>query len=79
MKQSYRSVYAEAIDTSLWRHSRRVFHNLCGIGLAAWTTCLYRQAVYKIEAASLFCTKPAADDDTLYPSDHVGMLVNIEV
>ncbi|HMT20146.1 MAG TPA: hypothetical protein PKE20_02685, partial [Promineifilum sp.] len=36
-------------------------------------------AVYRVVRAAFFCDKPAAEDDTLYPSDHVGLLVGLEV
>jgi endonuclease/exonuclease/phosphatase family metal-dependent hydrolase len=36
-------------------------------------------AVYRVTRAEIFCDRAAADDDTLYPSDHVGLLVSLEV
>jgi endonuclease/exonuclease/phosphatase family metal-dependent hydrolase len=36
-------------------------------------------AVYRVEKAFLFCNRPAESDDTLYPSDHVGVAAKLEV
>jgi len=35
--------------------------------------------VYRVTGASIFLDKPAPDDETLYPSDHVGLLIGLEV
>lgn len=36
-------------------------------------------AVYRVTKAGLFADKAAFDNDSLYPSDHVGLLVGLEV
>ncbi len=36
-------------------------------------------AVYKVTGAAIFGDKSAPDDDTLYPSEHVGLLIGLEV
>ncbi len=79
MRQSYRSVYAEA-------HGRDP--------LATYPTNLLQPqpvlaecldyvfispAVYRVTTAAIFADKPAVDDDKLYPSDHVGLMVGLEV
>jgi endonuclease/exonuclease/phosphatase family metal-dependent hydrolase len=79
MRQSYRSAYAE-------KHGRDP--------LATFPTYLVQPpmprafcldyvflspAVYRVANARLFCDKPATHDDTLYPSDHVGLIVELEV
>jgi len=46
-----------------------------------WSGCLdyifLSQAVNRVVAARLFCNRPSASDPYLYPSDHVGLLVEI--
>jgi endonuclease/exonuclease/phosphatase family metal-dependent hydrolase len=46
-----------------------------------WTGCLdyiFVSSNIKVTAAHFFCDKPAADDNTLYPSDHVGLVATLE-
>lgn len=79
MKQSYRSAYAEMVG----REPLATFPTCLPQPLLNWSGCLdyvfVSPAVYTIAAASLFCTESAVEDDTLYPSDHVGVLVRLEV
>lgn len=79
IKQSYRSAYAEVVG----REPLATFPTCLPQPLLDWSGCLdyvfVSPAVYTIAAASLFCTEHAAEDDTLYPSDHVGLLVRLEV
>lgn len=79
MKQSYRSAYAERYG----REPLATFPTCLPQPLLDWSGCLdyvfVSPAVYTIAAADLFCTEPAAEDDTLYPSDHVGIFVTLEV
>jgi endonuclease/exonuclease/phosphatase family metal-dependent hydrolase len=47
-----------------------------------WAACLdyiFVSSAVRITAVSLFCHHPDPDDDTLYPSDHVGLLATIEI
>lgn len=79
MRQSYRSAYAEfkgrdplaTFPTSLVREP------------LDWAGCLdyvfVSPAVYKVTGAAIFLDRPAPDDDTLYPSDHVGLIIGLEV
>ena len=78
MRHSFRSAYAEV-------HGRDP--------LATFPTALYEAeeaavcldyifvspAVLNVSAATLFCDQPDSEDDTLYPSDHVGLLATLEV
>ena len=79
MKQSYRSAYEEVRGYE----PLATFPTCLAQPLVDWSGCLdyvfVSRAVYTIAAASLFCTESAAEDDTLYPSDHVGVLVSLEV
>lgn len=40
---------------------------------------LVSPAVRRVPSAMLFCNKPDREDDTLFPSDHVGILATLEV
>jgi endonuclease/exonuclease/phosphatase family metal-dependent hydrolase len=78
LKQSFRSAYAE-------RYGRDP--------LATFPTALYEtespalcldyilisSAVQKVVEAGLFCEEPAPDDETLFASDHVGLIATLEV
>ena len=48
-----------------------------------WAGCLdyifTTRGIAGILSANLFCTTPSPDDNTLYPSDHVGILSQIEI
>jgi len=79
MKQSYRSVFVEyqgydplaTFPTALVQNSD------------GWSGCLdyifISKSVDQVLSAQLFCRKPSANDPTLYASDHVGLLTNLEV
>jgi endonuclease/exonuclease/phosphatase family metal-dependent hydrolase len=76
MRQSYRSAYAEA-------HGRDPLATyptqpMRGIGVCLDYVFL-SPAVNKTVSAAIFGDKAAADDESLYPSDHVGLLVELEV
>jgi endonuclease/exonuclease/phosphatase family metal-dependent hydrolase len=47
-----------------------------------WAGCLdyiFVSTSLKVTEARIFCNRPAAHDDTLYPSDHVGLLATVRV
>lgn len=79
MRQSYRSAFAEA-------HGRDPLatypSNLVQPQPVA-SQCLdyvfLSPAVYRVTKAVMFGDKSAPDDDTLYPSEHVGLLTGLEV
>lgn len=79
MRQSYRSAYAEAKGSD----PLATFPTNLVQPPLPWAGCLdyvfLSPAVYRVTAASIFLDKPALDDETLYPSDHVGVLVGLEV
>lgn len=74
MKQAYRSLYSEkhhyepvaTFPTALVQRSDD------------WSGCLdyifLSKAVNPVANAQIFCNRSADNDDTLYPSDHVGIL-----
>lgn len=79
MKQAYRSAYEE-------QHGHEplaTFPTALTQPLRDWAGCLdyvfLSPAVYRVKNAYLFANRPAEDDDTLYPSDHVGVAATIEV
>ena len=77
MKQSYRSAFVET----------RGYEPLATFPTAlvtrpdGWSGCLdyifVSQAIPEVVDARIFCRRPAADDPTLYPSDHVGLLASL--
>ena len=78
MKQAYRSAYAE-------RYGREPLatYPTALVPTDGWSGCLdyifVSTAVPPIHHAQLFCTRHAPDDNTLYPSDHVGVLATINL
>jgi endonuclease/exonuclease/phosphatase family metal-dependent hydrolase len=79
MRQSYRSAYAEAHG----RDPLATFPTGSSGAAGELAECLdyvfISPAVYSVRGASISFNQAAADDDTLYPSDHVGLLVGLEV
>jgi endonuclease/exonuclease/phosphatase family metal-dependent hydrolase len=51
--------------------------------LGEWCGCLdyifVSSAIRHVPEATIFCDVPAPNDDTLYPSDHVGLLATLEI
>jgi endonuclease/exonuclease/phosphatase family metal-dependent hydrolase len=78
VKQSYRSAYAEIHG----HEPLATFPTVLG-SLRDWAGCLdyvfLSPAVYRVDNAFLFCNRPAENDDTLYPSDHVGIVAKLTV
>jgi endonuclease/exonuclease/phosphatase family metal-dependent hydrolase len=79
MRQSYRSAYACVHK----RDPIATYPTSFLLSRPVTAECLdyvfISPAVYRVMGASFFCDKPAAEDETLYPSDHVGLLVTLEV
>lgn len=78
MKQGYRSAFAD-----LWGHEPvATFPTALVPTDDDWSGCLdyifLSPAVEKVLKVQIFCKKPSPDDPTLYPSDHVGLLVALE-
>ncbi len=78
VKQVYRSAFAEAVG-----HEPLATFPTALTGAADWAGCLdyifVSSAVHRVRQAQIICNMPAATDDTLYPSDHVGLLAEIDV
>ena len=79
MRQSYRSAYAEVNG----RDPLATFPTNLVRPATDWAGCLdyvfVSPAVYKVTTAAVFLDKPAPEDEALYPSDHVGLLIGLEV
>ena len=77
MKQAYHSAYAVVNG----RDPIATFPTALVQRPNDWTGCLdyifLSSAISEVQSAKIFCDKPAADDDTLYPSDHVGLLATL--
>lgn len=76
MKQMYRSAYA----------SVHGYDPLATFPTALvkgdWAGCLdyiFVSPAVQLSGARIFCDRPAGDDPTLYPSDHVGLLVTLKL
>lgn len=79
MKQKYRSAYEE-----VWGHDPLATFPTALVSLdQPWAGCLdyifVSTALDEVLEANIFCSKPAPDDPTLYPSDHVGLLATIKI
>jgi len=78
IKQSFRSVFEEfygrdplaTFPTALYETNEPA---------ACLDYVLVSPAVHRVASATLFCDEPSREDDTLYPSDHVGLLATLEV
>jgi endonuclease/exonuclease/phosphatase family metal-dependent hydrolase len=76
MRQSFRSAYSEA-------HGRDPLATFptqrpSGVGMCL-DYVFVSPAVNKTVSAAIFGDKAAADEESLFPSDHVGLLVELEV
>jgi endonuclease/exonuclease/phosphatase family metal-dependent hydrolase len=78
MKQVYRSAYEDVYG----REPLATFPTALVTSPDGWAGCLdyifLSRAIKPPARVGLFCHHPAGDDDTLYPSDHVGLLARLE-
>lgn len=79
MRQSYRSAYACVHRRDPIATYPTNFLQPQPVEAECLDYVFISPAVYRVTKASFFCDKPAAEDDTLYPSDHVGLLIGLEV
>ena len=79
MKQGYRSAYAEVNG----HEPLATFPTALLQPLVDWSGCLdyifLSPSIGQVYSAAIFCDIPAEDDDTLYPSDHVGLIAEVEL
>ena len=79
MRQSYRSAYAEArLRDPVATYPTNLVQSR-SIESRCFDYVFLSPAVYRVTSASIFADLPGVDDDTLYPSEHVGILVGLEV
>jgi endonuclease/exonuclease/phosphatase family metal-dependent hydrolase len=78
-KQSFRSAYEDVYR----REPLATFPTALGTVSERQGNCLdyifVSSAVRRVARATIFCDAPASDDNTLYASDHVGLLATLEV
>ena len=78
MKQGFRSAVAEQ-----WGHEPLATFPTALLPDVDWAGCLdyifLSPGAGRVQDARIFCQQPAEDDDTLYPSDHVGLLVDLRL
>lgn len=78
IKQSFRSVY----ETYIGHEPLATYPTILSAThepAACVDYIFVSAAVRSVKKAALFCDKAAREDDTLYPSDHVGILATLEV
>lgn len=79
MRRGYRSAYAEANGYE----PLATFPTALVQPLLDWSGCLdyifLSPAIKRVLSSSIFCDQAAEDDDSLYPSDHVGIMATIEL
>jgi endonuclease/exonuclease/phosphatase family metal-dependent hydrolase len=79
VKQSFRSVYQTAHGTE----PLATYPTALTATVTDFATCrdyiFVSPAVRRVAAATIFCDAPSSEDNTLYPSDHVGLLATVEV
>lgn len=79
MRQSHRSAFAEANRRDPLATYPTNLLQPQPVPAVCLDYVFISPAVYRVARAVFFCDKPAVEDDTLYPSDHVGLLVGLEV
>lgn len=78
MKQAYRSAYASAHG----HEPLATFPTALVNAEDGWAGCLdyiFMSSGIEVQEARICCQRAAAEDDTLYPSDHVGLLAVLEI
>ena len=79
IKQSFRSVYESAYGREpLATFPTALIEGATDIGLCR-DYIFVSPAVHKIKKVEIFCDESASDDNTLYPSSHVGLLATLQV
>lgn len=78
MRQGYRSAIA-----AVWGHEPLATFPTALVPTDGWSACLdyifVSPAIPLVREARIFCQQPHAEDDTLYPSDHVGLYAILTV
>lgn len=78
LRQSFRSAFAEK-----WGREPLATFPTALAQDVDWAACLdylfLSPGAGVVKNARLFCHRPAENDDTLYPSDHAGLLIELDV
>ena len=78
MKQTYRSAYA----TAQGHEPLATFPTALVPRSDGWAGCLdyiFISSGLRVDKVGLCCHQAALEDDTLYPSDHVGLMATLEI
>jgi endonuclease/exonuclease/phosphatase family metal-dependent hydrolase len=79
VKQSFRSAY----EAKFGREPLATYPTTLPNEMPELATCsdyiFTSTAVHRVSEVGIFCDEPASEDNTLYPSDHVGLLATLEV
>jgi endonuclease/exonuclease/phosphatase family metal-dependent hydrolase len=79
MKQTFRSAYMIALG----HEPLATFPTALAEHTDGWAGCLdyifLSPMAGRVASASLFCDESDPSDDTLYPSDHVGLVATLEM
>ncbi|MCA9961305.1 MAG: endonuclease/exonuclease/phosphatase family protein [Anaerolineales bacterium] len=78
MRQGYHSAFAKA-----WGHDPLATFPTALVPTDGWAACLdyifLSPAISTVQDARIICQQPHSEDDTLYPSDHVGLLTELSI
>jgi endonuclease/exonuclease/phosphatase family metal-dependent hydrolase len=79
IKQSFRSTFESVYDREpLATFPTALLRKVPDLGVCH-DYIFASTAIHKILEVELFCDQPASDDNTLYPSSHVGLLATLQV
>lgn len=78
MQQVYRSAFAEANGREPLATFPTTWHTVIGSGMCH-DYVFVSAAIERVLTARLCCHQPEAGNDEVYPSDHVGLWVRLEV
>jgi endonuclease/exonuclease/phosphatase family metal-dependent hydrolase len=79
IKQSFRSTFESIYGREpLATYPTALLKQAADLGLCH-DYIFVSTAVHKVLNVKLFCDEPASDDNTLYPSSHVGLLATLQV
>jgi endonuclease/exonuclease/phosphatase family metal-dependent hydrolase len=78
MKQAYLS----AFEVANRYEPVATFPTVLAPSRDGWSGCIdyvFVTANIRVRRARIFCNRPSPNDDTLFPSDHVGLLAELEI
>lgn len=79
MKQAYRSAFHEARGSELIATYPTALASTIGEVSACRDYIFLSKSLGKVVDARIFCQRPAKEDPQLFPSNHVGLLAEIEI